>query len=662
MSVDNEMARVGRIIAADQGLEVRVRGVQAYATPGVVTIPNVDHFARLGFRNAHRMLHGMLDHECGHASDTDFQAVASWRMKRRPNPALDTLANLVEDGYVERLQGDRYAGSCANIRLMNEWLYAEDVAGGTLAERVAKSKDILTSVLSAIGTILTPYGHREIEFFETLNPAVGAVLRRIEPELREAQAIRVTKATAQNIALAERIYAKLAVPPPPAPEPKPEPKPEPGKGPRKERKEPGESAEGEESGAPGESGDGAERGDGDDAGEAPGAGAEKTKSAKPGAPPDNVVMDVERWTNATGAPMSASDLVNVLVRRVFEQPSDVRPYAIFSHEFDIERDFGAEDQAEHSKAYESARTEAREVSDALTRSFEVALRASQDIVRASGHDEGEVDADLLAEFSVGAVPADQIYTQTVVGDGADTAVEILVDCSGSMMGTKAALAKQAAIAMHEALLTCQIPHELTGFTTIESSHVGHHAWAHGRTDEYNRTFATLRDALSEAESRGTDPTLFAREVVGRFYAGSLRSAELMTPFHAIFKSWDSDDARSLMRIDGLAQNLDGEAVLWAAQRLARRPEKRKVLFVLSDGQPAGSRDNAQGAAYLEESIARIIAAGIETYGIGIQSEAVRQYYPLWWKADKAESLIDIAMTGLTEVLTQNRQERRHVAL
>ena len=60
MSVDHEMQRVGRITAADQTLDVHVRGVRAYAVPGAVTVPNISTYEWLG-RRAKRMLHGLLD-------------------------------------------------------------------------------------------------------------------------------------------------------------------------------------------------------------------------------------------------------------------------------------------------------------------------------------------------------------------------------------------------------------------------------------------------------------------------------------------------------------------------------------------------------------------------------------------------------------------------
>jgi cobalamin biosynthesis protein CobT len=100
--------------------------------------------------------------------------------------------------------------------------------------------------------------------------------------------------------------------------------------------------------------------------------------------------------------------------------------------------------------------------------------------------------------------------------------------------------------------------------------------------------------------------------------------------HFIMKDWNESPSREKM-INRYSSydihtdaNGDGESVLWAAQILAQRPEARKLLIVLSDGEPA---HNAGSVAYLEHVCGVIEASrGIELVGIGIQSEAVRKYY------------------------------------
>ncbi len=80
----------------------------------------------------------------------------------------------------------------------------------------------------------------------------------------------------------------------------------------------------------------------------------------------------------------------------------------------------------------------------------------------------------------------------------------------------------------------------------------------------------------------------------------------------------------------MAENLDGEAVLWAAKRLDARPERTKILVVISDGLPAASDSNV---GELERHLltgCRTLEAredeGVFLHGIGIGVERVREFY------------------------------------
>jgi len=78
---------------------------------------------------------------------------------------------------------------------------------------------------------------------------------------------------------------------------------------------------------------------------------------------------------------------------------------------------------------------------------------------------------------------------------------------------------------------------------------------------------------------------------------------------------------------GLSQNVDGEAVMWGARRLAVRREKDLRMIVLSDGFPAASECNhSEIRRHLKLAVKKAEKAGIQTVGIGIQSAAVSQYY------------------------------------
>jgi len=169
----------------------------------------------------------------------------------------------------------------------------------------------------------------------------------------------------------------------------------------------------------------------------------------------------------------------------------------------------------------------------------------------------------------------------------------------------------------------------------------------------------LLDAIREAEKHGMDVSLLAREG-GSGYSGPYARAEtwraVQLAAYAIFKGFDDARLDALPFADGIAENLDGEAILWNAKRLAERPERRRIMLVLSDGMPAGSRDNRAGAEYLRETIKRVEAAGIEVYGVGIETNAPQHFYSHSWVCGDANALAEVALTSLTDIFSRGRQE------
>jgi cobaltochelatase CobT len=87
-----------------------------------------------------------------------------------------------------------------------------------------------------------------------------------------------------------------------------------------------------------------------------------------------------------------------------------------------------------------------------------------------------------------------------------------------------------------------------------------------------------------------------------------------------------------MRRDLLKENVDGEALLWAARRLRDRPEKRKLLLAISDGAPVDdSTLSANGPDYLDRHVKDVVAAihrekDFRIAGIGLDHE-LSHYYP-----------------------------------
>lgn len=795
MTLQHEMEKLGRILAYDRDLIVQVRGTRAYSVPGRVVIPNAETYAHLG-PNAERMLHGLLDHECGHARFTDHTIME--RARKRGGESLASLVNSLEDGRIERLMGEEYVGCKQNLHRKNRWFWEDADWQKTFAASDPWAAFCLATTLVVRNSVSVPEIERvRPEVSDLVRAALAYGMDRFD----------TCKTSDEVFKLAVALWERFREPPPPPPPPPPpqpseddeededeqqgddedendedeDESPSSGDSGSPEEDDDAEEGDGDEAAGSGPSGDDEDDTDGDDGGDAgphDNAGDEKHDDGKPSQPEGEDENDGDEESDesdasdddgdpadeegagsddepdegeddgdesADSAPEGAGDdeggepedgedegaagaggdddadeggegdgptldggkvdpyrairemrldkwekgesVVDPeeAIAKLMEQYENDSLYRIFSNEFDVERDFherpSHEALDEHfDDSPESIERDAKAASAALTQAFEVALKARRERRPIGGHDEGEIDPDILGEFSVGSAPVDTIFRQYIAEDDRDVTVAIMLDCSGSMAAddpSRDFLARRVANALHLALSACQIEHEITGFTTVSDSDCAARPWT-ADMPELEARFKEMRTALIEAHEHGVDPALFAREfwhwnggvrirgvprhVNAHDTKQVLHGWPLLVPVYAVFKPYGVSDIRGLRYAHGSHENLDGEAVLWQARRLAARPEKRRVMFVLSDGMPSGSRDNALGAAYLKECVQRVIAAGIEVYGIGIETDAVKHFYPRHWIANSVEHLMEVAFTSFAQVITEGRTEVECVTL
>jgi cobaltochelatase CobT len=87
----------------------------------------------------------------------------------------------------------------------------------------------------------------------------------------------------------------------------------------------------------------------------------------------------------------------------------------------------------------------------------------------------------------------------------------------------------------------------------------------------------------------------------------------------------------MMREGLLKENIDGEALLWAHDRLMARSEERRILMVISDGAPVDdSTASANGGSYLERHLRQVIdwierKSPVQLLAIGIGHDVTRYY-------------------------------------
>ena len=204
----------------------------------------------------------------------------------------------------------------------------------------------------------------------------------------------------------------------------------------------------------------------------------------------------------------------------------------------------------------------------------------------------------------------------------DTVVSILLDNSGSMRGRPIMMAAVCADILARTLERCAVKCEILGFTT--------RAWKGG---------ASFQDWL--AADKPANP--------GRL--NDLR--------HIIYKGADMPWRRAknnlglMMREGLLKENIDGEALEWAAARLNARPEQRKILMVISDGAPVDDATQSRNkSGILEQHLHQVIdrlenRSEIELIAIGINHDVTR-----WYK--RAVTITDVEELGgvMTEKLAE----------
>jgi len=210
----------------------------------------------------------------------------------------------------------------------------------------------------------------------------------------------------------------------------------------------------------------------------------------------------------------------------------------------------------------------------------------------------------------------------------DTVVTLLIDNSGSMRGRPITIAALCADILSRTLERCSVKVEILGFTTKN--------WKGGKSRENWNKNGKIKNP-------------------GRL--NDLR--------HIIYKSADSQWRQSkknlgLMLKEGiLKENIDGEAIMWAYNRLKKRKEERKILMVISDGAPVDdSTLSVNSGDYLEKHLKKVVKyvenkEDIEILAIGIGHD-VSRYYKRAIKITDVQELGDVMIGELSNLFKNNK--------
>lgn len=212
----------------------------------------------------------------------------------------------------------------------------------------------------------------------------------------------------------------------------------------------------------------------------------------------------------------------------------------------------------------------------------------------------------------------------------DTVVTLLLDNSGSMRGRPITIAAVTADIMARTLERCGVKVEILGFTTK--------AWKGGKSREH-------------WQAAGKPPA-----------PGRLNDIR-----HIIYKSAEQPMRRArkslgLMLREGiLKENIDGEALIWAHDRLMSRPEDRRILMVISDGAPVDdSTLSTNNGNYLEKHLRHTIAeiearSPVQLLAVGIGHDVTR-YYKRAVTITDVEQLGGIVIAELASLFDESKKK------
>ncbi len=211
-----------------------------------------------------------------------------------------------------------------------------------------------------------------------------------------------------------------------------------------------------------------------------------------------------------------------------------------------------------------------------------------------------------------------VRRKKVEGESIDTAVSLLVDCSGSMHGQPMVLAGHSAIALSECLSAGQIPYEVIGHTT----------------------------------------TSLKRKNSDLFYDQGKRYERECGVYMPLFKPFEKNlnQCRHLMGFIPTASdnsNADADALLYAGRRLLEREETNKILMLLADGYPAwrGRGDQNQ---LTRDAVVRLQDQGVKCVGIGINCDSVKQFFENWVVVEDLNDLSKHVLDQVAKMILGSR--------
>jgi len=309
-----------------------------------------------------------------------------------------------------------------------------------------------------------------------------------------------------------------------------------------------------------------------------------------------------------------------------------KDYKIFTNQFDeIAKAESLESSEEIKKLRKSLDQQLTTFQDLITKlanKLQRELLAKQNRSWEFDLEEGLLDSSKLARVILDSQNSLSFKKEKDL-EFKDTIVTLLIDNSGSMRGRPITIAAICADILSRTLERCSVKVEILGFTTKN--------WKGGQSRE-------------EWNNKGKEKN-----------PGRLNDLR-----HIVYKSADTQWRQSknnlgLMLKEGLLkENIDGEAIQWAFNRIKKRREERKVLMVISDGAPVDdSTLSVNSGNYLEKHLKKIVKyienkSEVEILAIGIGHD-VSRYYNKAIKISDVQELGDVMINQLSSLFKNKKK-------
>lgn len=629
-------------ILAGKDLPVIERGRKAYVRyhndePVEICIPSIPDDASEKFMEAIR---GFVDHEVAHILFTDNKAITAATGGKKIKAFF--ILNAVEDVFIEKKMSKLFAGSNANLIATRRHVI-EDVFTPRLRDALAQSADevqlfrnfFLVPALRSWGGQLD-----FISFMEEHGKHVGEVCAFLEGKGIRADIENLDKSL-DSLALAGKItkwlkeFSDLKKKDEPEKE-KSEAKEKPEESEREaEEDQPDEEVEDADEGDE-EAGEEADEAEADDEAEAEAEAADADADEAEAADADadagedadeaeeddlpslidalmkaessdgddlsiekalNEIMGIEevmstedksyRPFERTNDYMGPLEDADAFMRKVFGDPENSRlygaPYGVEGYEI--------EDDERCLRTFSRIGKKMDAGDDtaaAIAKDLERAIASKNRTMFIPGQKKGKVHGPSLYRLNMND---DRVFRQKDEKRAVNACVQLAIDMSGSMSGERIHMAAMAAYTMAKALDAIKVPCIVTGFTT---GTMPRGSWHNESTSRPFTRFESLFLPILKGWNRKAD-SLETRRNLGHVMKG--------VP---------------------LLNNVDGESIRSLSRHFNDRKEDRKIMIVLSDGEP-----HAVGRGFandLRKAVGDIEQTGIDLYGVGIQTTAPKRFY------------------------------------